>query len=75
MSSKKKKLVKVRVQIGRPKRKSGVYLTHFRWGVRYASHQMSQGAPIILAEFQRYQLEEGPTIFNGLNFKLIEVKK
>ena len=63
--------VRVRVVIGRPKRKSGVYPKRIVWGVRSASRRQEEGEIISLRFFQRYQREEGPLIFNGREFRLI----
>jgi len=65
------KLVRVRVVIGRPKRKSGVYLKRITWGERSASRRQEEGEIVSLGFFQRYQREEGSLIFEGREFKLI----
>ena len=65
------KPVRVRIVIGRPKRRSGVYPIRLVWGVRSASRRQEEGEVISLRFFQRYQREEGPLIFNGREFRLI----
>ena len=65
------KPVKIRIVIGRPKRRSGVYPKRIVWGVRSASRRQEEGEIISLGAFQRYQREEGPLIFEGREFKLI----
>ena len=65
------KPVRVRVVIGRPKRRSGVYPRRTAWGVRLASRRLEEGEIVSLRLFQRYQREEGPLIFKGREFRLI----
>lgn len=65
------KPVKIRIVIGRPKRRSGVYPKRITWGVRSASRRQVEGEIVSLGFFQRYQREEGPLIFEGREFKLI----
>ena len=67
------KPVRVRIVIGRPKRRSGVYPKRIVWGVRSASRRQEEGEFVSLRFFQRYQIEEGPGLFEGLEFKLIPV--
>lgn len=69
------KPVKVRIVIGRPKRRSGVYSKRITWGVRSASRRQEEGEIVSLGSFQRYQREEGPLIFNGREFKLIPYER
>ena len=63
--------VKVRIVIGRPKRRSGVYPKRLALGVRSASRRREEGEIVSLRFFQRYQREEGPLIFDGREFRLI----
>ena len=63
--------VKIRIETGRPKRKSGVYVRVLHWGIHGATRQREKGMIVDLKEFQRFQIEEGPDIFYGLKFKLI----
>ena len=65
------KPVKIRIEIGRPKRKSGVYVRHLYWGLYKASRRMDNGITVRLKVFQRFQIEEGPGIFDGLKFSII----
>lgn len=65
------KPVKVRIVIGRPKRKSGVYPKRIECGVRSASRRWEEGEIVSLRFFQRYQREEGSLIFGGREFRLI----
>ena len=65
------KPVRVRIVIGRPKRKSGVYPKRIALGVRSASRRREEGEFVSLRFFQRYQREEGPLIFDGREFRLI----
>ena len=65
------KPVRVRIVIGRPKRKSGVYPKRIAWGVRLASRRQEEGEIVSPGFFQRYQREEGPLIFDGRKFRLI----
>jgi hypothetical protein len=66
-----RKLVRIRIETGRPKRKSGVYVTILRWGAHGGSRQKEGGVVMDLRVFQQFQIEEGPNIFDGLKFKLI----
>ena len=61
--------VKIRIEIERPKRKSGVYVRVLHWGIHGATRQREKGMVVDLKVFHQYQLEEGPDIFDGLNFK------
>ncbi len=63
--------VKIRIETGRPKRKSGVYVRVLHWGIHGATRQRKKGMIVDLKVFQRFQVEEGPDIFDGLEFKLI----
>ena len=63
--------VKIRIETGRPKRKSGVYVKVLHWGIHGATRQREKGVVVDLKVFQRFQIEEGPNIFDGLEFKLI----
>jgi hypothetical protein len=57
------KPVRVRIVIGRPKRRSGVYPKRLAWGVRSASRRQEEGEFVSLRTFQRYQREEGTIIY------------
>ena len=63
--------VKIRIEIGRPKRKSGVYVKVLHWGIHGATIQREKGMVVDLKVFQRFQIEEGPDMFDGLDFRLI----
>ena len=63
--------VKIRIETGRPKRKSGVYVRVLHWGIHGATRQREKGVVVDLKVFQRFQIEEGPDMFDGLDFKLI----
>ena len=63
--------VKIRIETGRPKRKSGVYVKVLHWGIHGATRLREKGMVIDLKVFQRFQIEEGPDMFDGLEFKLI----
>lgn len=65
------KLVKIRIETGKPKRKSGVYVNKLNWGYRPITHRRNEGILVDLRVFHKYQLEEGPDIFDGHNFRLI----
>ena len=65
------KPVRIRIIIGRPKRKSGVYPKRIALGVRSASRRQEEGEIVSLRTFQRYQREKEPLIFEGREFKLI----
>ena len=65
--------VKIRIETGKPKRKSGVWVKNLSWGVHSASPYKDGGRIFDLYVVQRMQLEEGPTLFDGLEFKLIPV--
>lgn len=65
------KLVKIRLNIGKPKRKSGVYVRILHWGAYGASRRKERGVMMDLKVFQQFQIEEGPNLFDGLKFKLI----
>ena len=65
------KLVKVRLKIGKPKRRSGAYVMRLFWGSHKVTRIRDEGELISLKTFQKFQLEEGPDIFDGLEFKLI----
>jgi len=65
------KSVRVRIVIGRPKRRSGVYPKRLTWRVRSASRRQEEGEIVGLRFFQRYQREVGPIIFGGREFRLI----
>ena len=69
------KHVRIRIETGRPKRKSGVYVLYLPWGYRKATRRRDGGMLIDLKTFQQFQLEEGPGMFDGLNFKLIPYEK
>jgi hypothetical protein len=61
----------VRIETGRPKRKSGVYPKRLFWGFNPSSHWREDGDVVTIKSFHRFQLDEGPGIFGGRNFKLI----
>ena len=63
--------VKIRIETGKPKRKSGVYPKILHWGIHGATRQREKGMVVDLKVFQRFQIEEGPDMFDGLKFKLI----
>ena len=63
--------VKIRIETGRPKRKSGVYVRVLHWGIYGATRQREKGMIVDLKVFQRFQIEEGPDIFEGREFRLI----
>jgi len=63
--------VKIRIETGRPKRKSGVYVRILHCGIHGATRQREKGMIVNLIVFQQFQLEEGPDMFDGLKFKLI----
>jgi hypothetical protein len=65
------KPVKIRIETGKPKRKSGVYVRVLHWGIHGATRQREKGMVVDLKVFQRFQIEEGPDMFDGLEFKLI----
>ena len=65
------KRVKIRIKTGKPKRKSGVYVKVLSWGIYGATRQREKGIVVDLKIFQQFQIEEGPDMFDGLEFKLI----
>ena len=65
--------VKIRIETGRPKRKSGVYVRVLYWGINGATRQREKGMVVDLKVFQLFQIEEGNLIFGGREFKLIPV--
>ena len=65
------KPVRVRIVIGRPKRKSGVYPKRIMLGVKSASRRQKEGEIVSLRFFQQRYQGEGPLIFEGREFKLI----
>ena len=65
--------VKIRIETGRPKRKSGVYVRVLHWGIHGATRQREKGMVVDLKVFQRFQIEEGPDMFYGLKFNLVPV--
>jgi hypothetical protein len=65
------KPVRIRIETGRPKRKSGVYVRVLHWGIHGAGRRRNSGVVVNLKAFQQFQLEEGPDMFDGLKFKLI----
>lgn len=70
------KLVRIRIETGKPKRKSGVYAKVLHWGYHGATRRRDEGMVIDIRDFQQFQLEEGLDIlFDGLNFKLIPYEK
>ena len=68
-------LVRIRLLIGRPKRKSGAYVRKLFWGQHSSTRRQEEGDVVNLGVFHRYQLEEGPDIFDGLDYRLIPCKK
>ena len=69
-----KKLVRVRVELGKPKRRSGAYVVRLFQVQGYGLTRMrNEGEVMDLRTFQRFQLEEGPDMFDGRNFKLIPI--
>ena len=67
--------VKIRIETGRPKRKSGVYVKVLHWGIHGATRQREKGMVVDLKVFQRFQIEEGPDMFDGREFKLIPYER
>ena len=65
------KLVRIRIEIGKPKRKSGVYVKVLHWGIHGAFRQMEKGSVFYLTSFHHFQKEEGFELFEGRNFRLI----
>lgn len=65
------KLVRIRLKVGKPKRKSGAYVMRLFWGSHKVTRIRNEGEVISLKTFHKYQLEEGSNIFDGLDFKLI----
>lgn len=63
--------VKIRIETGRPKRKSGVYVRVLHWGIHGATRRREKGLVVDLKAFHQFQIEEGPDMFDGLEFKLI----
>ena len=66
--------VKIRIVVGRPKRRSGVYPRRMVWGIKRASRRLEDGEVIDLRVFQRFQREEGPGIYDWCEFSLIPWK-
>lgn len=66
-----RKPVRIRIETGKPKRKSGVYVRILHWGTHGASRRKEGGVVMDLRVFQQFQKEEGPGMFDGLKFKLI----
>ena len=62
--------VKIRIETGKPKRRSGVYVKVLHWGIHGATHWKDKGMVVDIKVFQRFQIEEGPDMFDGLEFKL-----
>lgn len=71
MINKPKKLFRIKIITGKPKRRSGVYVAVLHWGIHGASIRKDEGCIVDLKEFQQFQLEEGPDIYDGLEYKLI----
>ncbi len=65
------KCVKIRLEIGKPKRRSGAYIKHLLWDPRNVTRRRDEGEVINFKNFHEFQIEEGPDIFDGLKFKLI----
>lgn len=68
------KPVRIKIEIGKPKRRSVVYVRDLHWGIHGATRRKDEGTVVDLKIFQRFQLEEGPNIFNGLSFSIIPCK-
>lgn len=63
----------IRIETGRPKRKSGLYVGHVLFGRK--TRFRHEAGIYDIDDFNDIYRNEGPFIFGGLNFKLIPFNK